>query len=317
MWGGRGVIQVQYHPPQDMTPLEAGTLIDERVDMRDVVAEIVDLARRGYLTIEEVETESLFGIKKRDYVFRRQREGGSDLNSSPYDISILSALFPSGDTQRLSGLKKKFYADLPVIQGGVRSVLKRKGHFSHDPSTVRGTFKVLGILVMICAVVLSSFLGRTMGGAWGPAPIMVGGFGAGFLLLIFGRIMPRKTAKGRLAWEHLKGYEEFISRVEKDVIEKLFSPEEIPKVFEEALPYAIAFGEAEKWASAFEGLFREPPRWYVAYGTYSPLYLGYSMNHFSREASTALASAPRSSGLASGGGGFSGGGGGGGGGGAW
>ncbi len=311
--GGRGVIQVQYHPPEDMTPLEAGTLIDERMDMRDVVAEIVDLARRGYLTIEEVEEDRLLFGKKRDYIFHRQKGGEGSLHNSPYDITLLSALFPLGDTQRLSGLKKKFYEHLPTIRDSVFSLLRRKGYFLHNPATVRNTYRTIGVIIAILTVIGLSFVGRFMGTP--PAPIMVAGMGTAALLIAFGQIMPRKTAKGRLTWEHLKGYEEFISRVEKPVIEKLFSPQEIPKVFEEALPYAIAFGEAERWAAAFEGLFQEPPRWYRTYGPYSPIYLGHSMDHFAQQASTTLASAPRSSG--SGGGGFSGGGGGGGGGGAW
>lgn len=309
--GGRGVIQVQYHPPEGMTPLEAGCLIDERMDMRDVVAEIVDLARRGHLTIEEVEEEGLFFGKKRDYIFRKE-QGGANLHDSPYDITLLTALFPSGSIQRLSGLKKKFYAHLPGIEGNVFSVLKRKGYFLHNPSTVRNTYRTAGIALGILTVVASSFLGRF----WGTPslPLILAGLGTAAMLMGFGQVMPRKTAKGRLAWEHLKGYEEFISRVERPIIERLFSPQEIPRVFEEALPYAIAFGEAERWAAAFEGLFQEPPRWYRTTGPYSPLYLGHSIDHFSRDASSTLASAPRSAG---GGGGFSGGGGGGGGGGAW
>ena len=170
----------------------------------------------------------------------------------------------------------------------------------------------MGIVTSILTVFTATFIGRFIGTP--PFPLILAGLGTAAMFIGFGQVMPRKTAKGRLTWEHLKGYEEFISRVERPVIEKLFSPEEIPKVFEEALPFAIAFGEAEKWTSAFEGLFQEPPRWYRTPRPYSPIYLGHSMDHFSREASSALASAPRSAG---GGGGFSGGGGGGGGGGAW
>ena len=309
--GGRGVIQVQYHPPEGMTPLEAGCLIDERMDVRDVVAEIIDLARRGHLTIEEGEEENLLFFKKRDYILHRE-QGGENLHNTPYDLEILTALFPSGSTQRLSGLRKKFYAHLPKIEKSVFSVLKRKGYFLHNPATIRNTYRTIGIIIAMLTVFGASFMGRFVGTP--PLPLVVGGLGTAAMLLGFGQVMPRKTAKGRLAWEHLKGYEEFISRVERPVIEKLFSPQEIPRVFEEALPYAIAFGEAEKWTSAFEGLFQEPPRWYRTSGPYSPVYLGHSLDHFSREASNTLASAPRSAG---GGGGFSGGGGGGGGGGAW
>src|ERR1041384_5341174 len=52
----RRPIAVQYEPPNTMTPAEAGTLIDNSADMRDITATLVDLAVRGYLRIEEHQT---------------------------------------------------------------------------------------------------------------------------------------------------------------------------------------------------------------------------------------------------------------------
>ena len=51
---GRGAIVVNYEPPDGLSPAEVGTLIDERVDLRDISAVIIDLAARGYLTIKEI-----------------------------------------------------------------------------------------------------------------------------------------------------------------------------------------------------------------------------------------------------------------------
>ena len=42
-----------YEPPADMTPAEAGTLVDDTVHPRDITSTIVDLAVRGYIKIEE------------------------------------------------------------------------------------------------------------------------------------------------------------------------------------------------------------------------------------------------------------------------
>src|SRR6266581_3475399 len=44
-------IAVQYEPPPSMTPAEAGTLMDNSADMRDITATLVDLAVRGSLRI--------------------------------------------------------------------------------------------------------------------------------------------------------------------------------------------------------------------------------------------------------------------------
>ena len=63
---------VQYEPPEDLTPAEAGTLIDNAADMRDITATMVDLAVRGYIRIEEREESKLFGLMKgKEYVLHR------------------------------------------------------------------------------------------------------------------------------------------------------------------------------------------------------------------------------------------------------
>src|SRR4030065_539879 len=46
---GKGVIAVRYEPPKDLTPAEAGTLMDERADILDITSTVIDLAVRGYI----------------------------------------------------------------------------------------------------------------------------------------------------------------------------------------------------------------------------------------------------------------------------
>src|SRR5260370_19558075 len=59
LWWTRGrdprlrPIAAQYEPPNQLTPGEVGTLVDNSADMRDITASIVDLAVRGYILIEE------------------------------------------------------------------------------------------------------------------------------------------------------------------------------------------------------------------------------------------------------------------------
>ena len=52
-------IGVRYEPPKGLTPAETGTMMDERVDMRDITATLVDLAVRGILIIEEAEIDTI------------------------------------------------------------------------------------------------------------------------------------------------------------------------------------------------------------------------------------------------------------------
>ncbi len=312
--GGKGIIQVQYEPPNDITPIEAGTLIDEKTDTRDIVAEIIDLARRGYIKIIETEEERFLFGKKREYIFEKIKDFDSSLQSKEFDLQILNALFEGGKRKKLTDLKKKFYSAIPEITKSVFSSLTTKGFFTANPLSVKSSYTILGVIILILTIFGSVSLGIFLINF---VPLLVGGIITAISIFILGQFMPRKTRNGSIMKEYLKGYEEFISRVEKNIIEKLFPPDKIPEVFEITLPYAIAFGEAEKWANAFEGLFIQPPNWYQSRGTFSPSVFAYSLDRFTSEASQILSSAPRSSGGGSSGGGFSGGGGGGGGGGSW
>jgi len=53
---------VMYEPPKfdnkPLTPAEVGTLIDERLDPRDITSTIVGLAVKGYIKIEETKRGS-------------------------------------------------------------------------------------------------------------------------------------------------------------------------------------------------------------------------------------------------------------------
>ena len=62
---------VEYRPPDDLRPAQVGVLIDETADPLDVTASIVDLAVRGYLTIEEIPDKGLFS--KADWKLTRRR----------------------------------------------------------------------------------------------------------------------------------------------------------------------------------------------------------------------------------------------------
>ncbi|MDI6715003.1 MAG: DUF2207 domain-containing protein [Thermodesulfovibrio sp.] len=313
--GGKGIIQVQYYPPENLTPIEAGTLIDEKVDARDIVAEIIDLARRGYLKIIEIEESRFLFGKKRDYILEKIKKFDDAIQKNNFDLQILSGIFENKRRVKLSELNKKFYRFIPLIKKDIFSSLTSKGFFFKNPLNIRNSYSGLGVIIFILTIWFT--IGSQFLFSISPFPFLLSGLVTAFSLFIFGQFMPRKTSNGTEMMEYLKGYEEFISRVEKSVIEKLFPPEKIPEVFEVTLPFAIAFGEAERWSEAFEGLFTEPPRWYESRGSFSTIYFANSLNTFTSQATHALTTQPRSSSSGSRGGGFSGGGGGGGGGGSW
>jgi uncharacterized membrane protein YgcG len=316
---GRDTIVVNYQPPAGMTPAEVGTLIDERVDLRDMSATIIDLAVRGYLKIEEIGTASFFS--RPDYRFVRLKNS-TDLK--PFEQTLFDKIFAKGQTVLLSELQNSFYTELDTARRRLYQGLTGAGFFDGNPTTVRTAFAVIGIVVLLIALAIGSFVQIWLVGRLFFVPAIVTGVLSVAAILITSRFMPRKTRAGRMAWEQIAGLEEYIRRAEVDDIKS----QEQRGIFERLLPYAIVLGLADRWAKAFAGLYTEPPDWYRPSDTsnFSTLYLASSMNRSVNSMNRILPSQPRSSGGSGGGGGWSsggfsggssGGGFGGGGGGAW
>ena len=300
-------VMVRYEPPEDFKPAELGTLIDEKVDLRDIVATVIDLAVRGYIRIEET-VEDGWWSETTQTIFERLKPADESLRS--YEKSVLDGLFESGERVDMDDLKSKFYARLSGIKKELYGSMAKRGLFRSRPDRTRTTWIVLALVSLLPMVLLAVLLQK-------PAMLIAAPFTA-LAIGVFAPFMPARTLAGRKTYVELKGFEEFLARTEADRFKALGISE---TAFERYLPYAMAFGVADHWAKLFDGMLRQPPTWYVGPTmNFSPSSFGTRMGSMGSALGTALASQPRSTSGSSGfssGGGFSGGGFGGGGGGAF
>jgi uncharacterized membrane protein len=325
LWWTRGrdperqAIAVQYEPPDKLTPGECGTLVDNEAAMRDITATLVDLAVKGFLTIEQTDESHLLGLThSKDYIFHLKRPPTEWSAARPHELEMLSALFGDGSltSVKLSELQNHFYTHLPVIRSRIFDALMADGYYLHRPDTVRQSYIGAGIVIGILLFVFGGALGAATGVAhltWVIAAILTG-----LVICVFGWFMPARTLTGARTLEKVLGFEQFLGRVESDRLERIVKT---PEMFEKFLPYAMALHCEKKWVAAFAGIAMQPPQWYSGPpgGTFVPYMFVNDLNAMSVQAGSVMASAPRSSSGSSGfgGGGFSGGGFGGGGGGGW
>jgi hypothetical protein len=318
---GAAAVMVRYEPPPGVTAGGVGTVVDEQVDLRDITATVVDLAVRGYLTIREEEKESLFGLTtRRTTVFERKLESAV-AGLLPHEQKVLDGIFESGDVVDVDDLKQKFYRHIPAIRDALYERMVEKGYFSGKPASVRQRYAGFGFLAGLVTFGLGMFWASTRGGIMPNAigvPVLSGLLTA-VLFFAFAPAMPRRTKAGVELRNWALGFEEFVSRVEKERIEA----DRQRNVFETLLPYAMALGVAAAWARKFEGIYAagSGPAWYVGpqFGSgFSTRGFEQSLSGAMTRAGQGMTAAPRSSGSSgAGGGGSSGGGGGGGGGGSW
>jgi uncharacterized membrane protein YgcG len=316
LWNARGrdpsrrAITPQYKPPDGMTPAEIGTLIDNRPDMCDITASIVDLAVRGYLKIEEREQTGLAGwLKGNTYSFELLRESGEWSELMPHERKLLSGMFEGalGNVVDLDDLENEFYKHITAIKDGIFNRLLVLGCYDRRPDEVRSAYVGRGIVTGAVLLVALAFLGQSFEFFYFPdgAVIMTAVLTA-LPIMGFGMVMPARTIKGARQLEHVLGFQDFLDRVEADHFRRMIDS---PQMFERYLPHAMSLGVEKKWARAFDDVYKEPPAWYSGpHGTvFRPTRFVTNLGGMSHRVGSAMSSQPRSSGGSgfSGGGGFS------------
>ena len=333
-YGQKGPVAVQFAPPKGIHPGLVGTIIDEEANTIDVSATVVDLAVRGFLTIEEVESGGLF--KRADWQLTKLVAPSQAEPLLPYEETLLAGIFASSNPVLLSDLKNKFHTTLTTAQSQMYQEVTRMGWFRRSPEKVRRGWTTLGMVVMGAGLASGWFLGlqsaqsdQVGGVSFGiPSGIVLalGLLVAGGIIYLLGNRMAAKTAVGSAVLAQSLGFKQYLVTAEARQIRF----EEAQDIFSRYLPYAIVFGVADRWAGTFSAVAEAAtaagqsigmPGWYIfagsgGFGNFGGIASG--MDSFSTMASGTFTSTPGSSGGSGlGGGGFSGGGGGGGGGSSW
>jgi len=308
-----------YDPPKNISPAEAGTLIDDTIDPRDITSTLIDLAVRGYMKIEETDEKVLL-FHRKDYIFHLLKPREEWKKLAPHEQVMLENIYADGGTEtRLSSLKNHFYTAIPLIRTDIMSSLRSKGMYLLDPESANG-YSIAAIIVILIPFAIAQFTGYSNFFA-SMGSLIVALLISAVIWWLFARRMTAKTIQGGRTKVAILGFQEFMNRVEADRLKRM-----PPDTFEKFLPYAMALGVEHTWAKKFEGIIQNPPQWYVSstpygVGGFNPLLFAGSMHAMSSSAHEVFVSAPRASSTGSGwsgggggAGGFSGGGFGGGGG---
>lgn len=252
-------VQVQYHPPKDLTPAEVGTLIDEQADNEDITSTILYLAVHHHLKIEVNQATSLTFFNNQIYTFIKKHNENFPLE--PFEESFKSKLFGNKESIELSELHNNFGIHITSLKRQLYKNMVSKKLFDSCPDRVRLNYLGLGII----AAMAYSFLGIVIAVKYGSQqqalPILVSGLLCTLLTFFFSKRMPRRTKKGVKSLIYLHGLKEFIHRVEEKTLRDKIN--EDPNIFGEILPYAIVLGCADEWAKKFEKIMTTMPEWYA------------------------------------------------------
>jgi uncharacterized protein (TIGR04222 family) len=249
-------------PPSDLSPGLVGALIDERVDVKEVIATIVDLARRGYLEITDTKEGGVFA--KAESLFTRTKSL-DDLKG--FEGQVAAALFGPGNPDQVTTqqLRNKFYAHVEPIADAICCEAVQAGLLADNPKKVRARWFGYGFGLAVLLGVITFAMAKTEVPGW--AWFLVGSIPSVIIVWAFSPFMPRRTARGaqeQKKWEAFKNYLEDLTR-----FHDVGASQEI---FERYLPYAVAFGVEKEWVRRFEGMPVPPPTWY--HPVFIPGYVG-------------------------------------------
>jgi uncharacterized membrane protein len=297
---GKGVVIAQYEPPRGLSPIELGTINNERVNKRDIASIIIDLAVKGFLKIKYLPKTF-----SKDYEFIKLKEAKDISNSSEQKMFV--GIFGTKERKKLSELKNKFLTTVSDITKDVYASVTNQGYFVKNPAKTRLLYSIISIVICAGGALFFGPILFDLTGVSTSSSVIVYNEVAvilsGVIVGTFGWFMPRKTPLGAVVKEEIQGFKLFLSVTEEERLKFHNAPAKKPELFEKYLPYAMVLGVEKEWAKQFEGIFTEPPSWYEGnWTTFSLVNFTSNLSSFSSTASSSMMSTP-----SSGGGGFSGG----------
>ncbi len=303
---------VMYSPPQGLGPVQTVYMDTETVGDHALVASLLRAADLNLVKLfNNGDQWTVQGITYPQYW----------ATADPVTAAVGSALGLQNYGSSLTADKSTAVGKM--LQAAQKSaVTATKSWGQESKSVVSEPMEKLGktlwlVAIVLAAVGLVGFFTPTMYG------LPFAAFAIAGLGLRAAGVGTRRTQTGRRLWSESGGFRRMLSTPSS---EQRFDFSARQGTFITYLPYAVAFGVADKWAEKYRAEMHEDPpipMWYpMGYGTHGLFSSGGGFDSFSDSLSSTIGAyeASQRSSSGSGGGGFSGGfggGGGGGGGGSW
>ena len=305
----RGTIFPLFHPPEGFSPAAVRYLMRMDFDQKAFAAAVVDMAVKGWLTIEDERgsysltrgsgrTEPLTADERA--AFEKLFAAGGTLELKNVNHKRIKDAIAALKSQLALGFEKIYFLRNArwLIPGLTLTGLTLLGAVAFAPDLVAALFMAVWLSgwTVGCYFLASQVIGLWHNRAWAGAvfsslfavPFLAGeGFGLfmfgtavsipaavllivlAFLGALFHWLLRAPTLRGRQVMDAIEGFKLYLSVAEQDRLEALNPPELTPSLFEKYLPYAMALDVETAWSAKFEAAL-EAAGQRVADGGYSP-----------------------------------------------
>ena len=268
-------IVVSYVPPKDLPAALAGTLIDSKIDSRDILAILFELSARGFIQIRQLKSNNKDSHNSFEFELLKGPEDWANDSLESFQLIFLTALFgntlTAGTVTKSRELGPLISKKLVTLQDRINKQLFESGYckskdsmklrtkgYNNMPSFIGWTiFTLANAAFSGFIAILGCFLFIL------PAYGFAFSFSLILIITLHLKFSQGPTLEGYEILRQLKGFEEFLVRVEKDRIDRSILTIENFATF---LPYALALGISPRWIQAFEEVLAVPPSWFISDG---------------------------------------------------
>lgn len=143
---------VEFYPPEDMTPMEVGYVVDGKVDNEDKVSNFIYAAGRGYMDIEQDCQD------EKKFTFRKKKDYDSDQfeNEKNFVRLFIHNLFVKGDEVSSDDFPDVFLKDFGNVNSMIKDYYHGKRKLFTPASIAAQIFS--GILFVIAIIYANIFV---------------------------------------------------------------------------------------------------------------------------------------------------------------
>ncbi|MEL7186366.1 MAG: DUF2207 domain-containing protein, partial [Pseudomonadota bacterium] len=227
-----GVIVTRYEPPEGFSPASLRYIRQMYYDNKVMTAAIVNLAVKGYLTIQSEGKAHSLQKKTADAAAPAMAAGEREL---------YEALFSEADHVELDDKNHKVIGNAHAAHSDSLKADYRKNYFK-----LNGLLNIPAIVIVLLTALVAFNIGD---GPEGPVIVVVV---AMFIIMgAFASIMRRPTLRGRKLLDEMLGFKDYLEVAEEDELNLRNPPDKTPQHFEAMLPYALALGVDQAWSERF------------------------------------------------------------------
>jgi len=235
------------NPPKELSPSALHALLDGKLDKRNIVASIVDLANRGFIKVIEQDKRSVLTSYKHN-LYKAEFDSATSLRN--HEKIILKQIFSDEEIISMSEVKEHLKESISGINKTMWNEPIKSKLIIRKPKSLKRRYLLTGILFAVLGAI--AFTSSRNAG--------IAIFLSGMILSLLGRNISPLTTKGMESkWQGLGFRKNLQLKLNPSSNQHLE-----PELFSEYLPYAIIFGIEEEWADLFADMPESLPDWYYS-----------------------------------------------------